>query len=146
MKICLACSAGGHLTEILQINPAFIGHKTFFLTFLREDSRELKNAYFVEDPKRNPLRAIKTFLQSLSIMRKENPDIIFTTGAGIAVPIAWIAKIFGKKVIFLESFCRVNQPSLSGRLIYPVADLFLVQWKEMLSKYGKKAEYWGRVF
>lgn len=146
MKLCLACSAGGHLTEILQITEAFEEHEAFFVTFLREDSKELKNAYFVDDPKRNFLRLIKTVFQSFSILRKENPDIIFTTGAGVAVPICYLAKIMGKKVIFLESFCRVKTPSLSGKLVYPIADLFLVQWNELLSKYGKKAKYWGAIF
>lgn len=146
MKICLACSGGGHLTELLQVKEAFRGHNTFFLTNFREDTKELKNAYFIDDPKRNPLILIKSIFQSLSIFRKEKPDIVFTTGAGVAVPICYLAKIAGKKVIFLESFCRVKLPSFSGRLIYPIADLFLVQWEEMLSRYGKKAKYWGAVF
>lgn len=146
MKICLTCSAGGHLTETMHVMDAFRGHKTFFVTFLREDSKELKNAHFIEDPKRNPLRMIKTIAQSFSILRKERPDIVFTTGAGVAVPICWLAKLMGKKVIYLESFCRVKEPSLSGRLIYPIADIFLVQWENMLSKYGKKAKYWGGAF
>ncbi|VVB60007.1 UDP-N-acetylglucosamine--N-acetylmuramyl-(pentapeptide) pyrophosphoryl-undecaprenol N-acetylglucosamine transferase [uncultured archaeon] len=146
MKICLACSAGGHLAELLQVKAAFRGHDTFFVTFLREDSKELKNAYFIEDPRRNPLRLIKTIFSSLSILKKENPDVILTTGAGVAVPICWLAKIMGKKVAYLESFCRVKEPSLSGKLVYPIADLFLVQWEGMLSKYGKKAKYWGAVF
>ena len=146
MKICLACSAGGHLTETMQVMDAFRGHKTFFVTFLREDSKELKNAYFIEDPKRNLLRLVKTVFQSISILKKEKPDIVFTTGAGVAVPICWLAKLMGKKVIYLESFCRVKEPSLSGRLIYPIADIFLVQWENMLSKYGKKAKYWGGIF
>lgn len=146
MKLCLACSAGGHLTEIQQLTAAFKTHKTFFITFLREDSKHLKNAYFIEDPKRNPLRLIKTIFQSYSVLKKENPDAIVTTGAGVAVPMCYLAKIMGKKVIFLESFCRVNEPSLSGKFVYPIADLFLVQWNDMLMHYGKKAKYWGAVF
>ncbi len=146
MKICLACSAGGHLAELLQVKAAFRGHDTFFITFLREDSKSLKNAYFIEDPKRNPLLLIKTIFQSCSILKKEKPDVIISTGAGVAVPACYLAKLMGKRVIFLESFCRVKTPSLSGKLVYPIADVFLVQWKEMLSKYGKKAKYWGAVF
>ncbi|MBU4246304.1 MAG: PssD/Cps14F family polysaccharide biosynthesis glycosyltransferase [Nanoarchaeota archaeon] len=146
MKICLACSAGGHLTEIQQIMAAFKTHKTFFITFLREDSKNLENAYFVEDPRRNPLLFIKTIFQSYSILKKENPAMIVTTGAGVAIPACYFAKLMGKRVVFVESFCRVNKPSLSGKLIYPIADLFLVQWEEMLSHYGKKAKYWGAVF
>lgn len=146
MKLCLACSAGGHLTEILQILDAFEGHKTFFVTFLREDSKSLKNAYFIEDPKRSPTRLIKAVFQSYRILKKENPDIIISTGAGVAVPACYLAKLLGKKVVFLESFCRVKTPSLSGKIVYPIADLFLVQWKDMLPRYGKKAMYWGAVF
>lgn len=148
MKICLACSAGGHLTEILQLKEIYKKHNHFFLTFKREDSKDLakkENVYFVKDPSRNPLSIVINFFQSLWILLKEKPDVIISTGAGVVMAIYYIARLFRKKTIFIESFCRVKEPSLSGRLIYPVSDLFIVQWKPLLEFYPK-AKYGGSIF
>jgi len=134
------------MAEASFVMDAFKNHDIFYITFLREDTKDLKPAYFVQDPKRNPLALAKNIIQTARILAKEKPDAIFTTGAGVAVPACYIAKLMGKKVIYVESFCRVDTPSFSGKLIYPIANLFLVQWKEMLSKYGSKAKYWGAVF
>ena len=84
-------------------------------------------------------------MQSAVVFFNEKPDVVLTTGAGVAFPIALIAKIFGKKVIYIESFCRITEPSLSGKLFYHISDIFLVQWPEM-KKYFKRAEYYGGVF
>jgi len=73
------------------------------------------------------------------------PDIIMTTGASVALPMCYIAKLFRKRIIFIESFCRVKKPSLFGRLIYHIANLTIVQWEPLL-KYYKRAEYGGYIF
>jgi UDP-N-acetylglucosamine:LPS N-acetylglucosamine transferase len=146
MKICLSCSAGGHLTEMLQLLEAFKGHTTFFMTFREENSKHLKNAYFVKDPKRNPLKILLNILQTLYILAKERPDIIVTTGAGGSIAACFFGKMLGARIIYIEGFARVNTKSLTGRIIYPIADLFLVQWKPLLKLYGRKARYRGSVF
>ncbi len=148
MKLCIACSAGGHLTEIKQIEEYYKKHEHFFITFKRFDSIELaeKNkVYFVVDPKRNPFKFAWNFFQSLKILLKEKPDAIISTGAGIALPALFIAKLMGKKTVFIESFCRIKKPSFSGKIAYKFADLFLVQWKENL-KFYPKAKFKGAVF
>lgn len=148
MKLCIACSAGGHLSEIQQIEKYYKKHDYFFITFKRFDSAELakKNqVYFVADPKRNPLDLIHNFIQSFFILIKEKPDAVISTGAGIALPALFIAKLMGKKTVFIESFCRINSASFSGKIAYVFAGLFLVQWKENL-KFFPKAEFKGAVF
>lgn len=148
MKICIVCSAGGHLTEISQLREVFRKYDYFFLTAKRKDTKDLaksEKVIFITDPGRSPLRLLKNICQSILVIRKENPDVILSTGAGIAIPTCYIAKMLGKKVVFLESVCRINNPSLSGKLAYPIADLFLVPRKSLLSKYGKKSKYWGAV-
>ena len=148
MKICLACSGGGHLSELLQLEDFYKNKEHFFLTFRRPNSEELskkEKTYFVADPKRNPIRLLVNLWQSAVVFFNEKPDVVLTTGAGVAFPIALIAKIFGKKVIYIESFCRITEPSLSGKLFYHISDIFLVQWPEM-KKYFKRAEYYGGVF
>lgn len=143
MKICLACSAGGHLIEMLQIMEAFDGHETFFLTFKRIDTKDL-NGYFVMDPRRNPIRLLVNVLQSLYVFMKEKPKVVVSSGAGVAIPMCYIGKLLGAKIIFIETFCRPIGGSLSGKLTYPISGLFLVQWKSQLKVYNR-AVYGGCV-
>lgn len=148
MKICCASSAGGHLTELLQLKETFENRKHYFLTDKRLDSKELadrEKVFFVECPRRNPLKLIVNLWQSMRIFLKEKPDVVISTGADTAIATCLIAKLFGKRVVFLESFCRIREKSLSGRIMYRLADLFLVQWRENIEFYPK-AEYAGSVF
>ena len=148
MKICLACSAGGHLSELLQLEKFYKKHKHFFLTFKRQDSEYLakkEKVYFVKDPVHNPLNIIINFFQSLRVFLLQRPDVIISTGAGVVVATYYIAKLFGKKIIFIEGFCRVKKPSIPGRMIYPISDLFIVQWKSLL-KFYPKSKHGGPIF
>ncbi len=133
------------MTELMQIKEAFEGYDYFLVTFKREDTKNL-SAYYVEDPKRNPLKFLKNLFQAARVLVKEKPDVIITTGAGVVVPLCYLGKILGAKVIFIESFARIDTKSFSGMAIYPIADLFFVQWKSLLKGYGKKAKYGGSVF
>lgn len=149
LKLCLACSAGGHLTELSHLKECYSEYIHFFITFKRIDTIELKKygkVYFVDDPERSLKGFIKCLIQSFKILLKEKPDVVISTGAGVAIPACYLSKIFfGSRVIFIESFCRIEKPSLSGRIIYPISDMFLVQWKSMLEKYGEKAIYRGAI-
>ena len=83
--------------------------------------------------------------KSLYIYFKIKPKIVITTGTHTAVPMCYIAKIFGSKVIFIETFANRETKTLAGRFVYPIADLFIVQWEEMLKIYPK-AVYFGGVY
>jgi len=149
MKICLISSAGGHLTQMLQLENLWKKYDSFYVTERKETSKNLTkkfNSYFIKDPGRNLFNLCLAFFQTFLIFLKENPDIIITTGGGIAVPMSYIGKLFGKKIIFIESLSRVKNLSITGKFLYPISDLFLVQWKFLLKKYGNKAKYGGRVF
>ena len=146
MKIGVVCSDGGHLTEMSQLMGAFEGHETFFITYNVVGGRDLGKAYQLKILKKNPLRYLSAIPTIAKILRKEKPDLIVSNGAEIAIPTLYLAKLFGIKIIFIESWCRINKPSTTGKLIYPIADVFLVQWRQLLKKYGKKAEYKGGVF
>jgi beta-1,4-N-acetylglucosaminyltransferase len=149
LKICLACSPGGQLTELQRLMPAFEGKEYFFVTHRSEYSRHLERAYFIpytEGYLRERLTWLKTIFIALRILRKERPDVVISTGGGeIAVPFCYAGKLLGAKVIFIETLARITSKSAAGKLIYPIADLFLVQWEPLLKKYGTKAQYWGNV-
>ena len=147
-KICLACSAGGHLTELLQLEKAWQGKPHYFVSDKRLNAIDLskkEKVFFVSCPRRNPINLTINFVQSLWLFLWQRPSIVISTGADTAIPTCLIAKLFGKKVVFIESFCRIKQPSLSGKIMYRLADLFLVQW-EQNKEFFPKAVFAGSVF
>ena len=75
------------------------------------------------------------FFEQLFIYLLERPDIVITTGAGLVIPMCLIAKFFKKKVIYIESFARINSINKSGKFLYKYADLFIVQWQSLLKIY-----------
>ena len=148
MKICLVSSAGGHFTETVQLLEAFEGHEFFFVTW--HSSREadvtaLAPAYFMEPFGTSPVRLLLAFPKVFSILRREKPDVMVSLGAEIALPFFYLGKLLRIKTIFIESWCRLTDLSKTGRLLYPVTDLFLVQWPQLLSVCGDKARYEGAV-
>jgi len=150
MKICLAASAGGHLTQMLRLMDAFEDHDVFFVTIKAKSSENLSNACYLRDTA-GPTKIHMIFnmvivaIQSLRIILRERPRVIVSTGADVTIPICYIGKFFGVKIIFIESLSRLTSKSGAGKIIYPITDLFLVQWESLLGKYGKKAKYWGKV-
>jgi len=132
-----------------RLMPAFEGKEYFFVTYKSEYSQHLERAYFIEYKVgylRERITWLKTIFIALRILLKERPDVLISTGGGeIAIPFCYVGKLLGAKVIFIETLARVTTRSAAGKLIYPLADLFLVQWETLLKKYGKKAQYWGNV-
>lgn len=145
MKVCITCSHGGHLTEILQIMDSFQGHETFFITYESVRSDSIKNKYTIKNIGKNPLKFLICLPTIFNVLRREKPDVVVSTGAEIAIPVFYIARLLGIRTIFIESVCRVSNLSMTGKLIYPASNVFLVQWEQLLTKCGKKGQYWGRV-
>ena len=149
-KLCFICSSGGHLAELLPVGKR-LGkkHDHFWITFrnpMTNNTLKGEKYYLVHDPIRNPVIFLKLVFHSLLLFLKERPDVVVTTGAGMAVPFSILAKMFGSRLIFIESFCRTDGPSLSGRALYRFSDKFYVQWEQNLQHYGNKAEYFGGIY
>lgn len=148
LKICLVCSHGGHYAQIMQLVDAFEGHKTFLVTYRSKITQNLKGAFTLRHygemfwiiP-----TLISATVQAIVILSLLRPAAIVSTGSEIAIPFAYIGKLMGIRIIFIESLTRARSKSFTGRIVYPVADLFLVQWSHMASKYGPKALWAGRV-
>jgi beta-1,4-N-acetylglucosaminyltransferase len=145
MNICLVCSHGGHLTELLCLKEAFEGHETFFITYDSPRTRSLERKYLLQNIGTNPLLMARAFVSTVRILLKEKPKLIVSTGSEIAIPAFYLAKILRIKTIFIESWTRVDRPTGTGKIVYPVSDIFLVQWEQLLSRYGKKARYEGAI-
>ncbi len=150
-KYCFAASMGGHLEEIACLKEIAKECDSFLLTEkggFQEISFCNKTRHVLQINRREKtfiFKFIILWLQSLKIMLEEKPDSVISTGALATFPICVIAKLFGKKVIYIESFARVDEPSLTGKLMYHVADLFIVQWEEMMEFYPN-AVYGGGIF
>lgn len=146
MTVCVICSAGGHLSEALAA-VAEVTAECYFVTYDEPHVRDRltgREVFYVVDPHISPLLYLKNAWQSLRILLRKRPKVIVSTGAGIALATCFLAKLAGKKIIFIENGARVTTPSRTGRLIYPIADLFIVQWKPLLRHYPK-AVYGGTL-
>lgn len=150
-KICLISSSGGHLEQIKQLKEIINRYDCFFVVTRTKATESMKEKhYIVSDMNRSNklaliIRMIKMFFEQFKIFIKEKPDTIITTGAGVVIPMCIIAKLFRKKVVYIESFARINTPNKTGKLIYKFADLFIIQWEE-LKKYYPNAIYGGWIY
>lgn len=156
-KIGVVTGSGGHLTEALNVMEAFKGHDVFLVVHSFPSLREIE----LEEVARIYrlriilgysslfavfLTAFVNLFQFIQIFWKEKPSILFSTGAEIAVPAFYIGKIlFRTQLIYLETLTRVKGLSYTAKVLYPIVDLFLVQWPELLKKVGPKAVYGGRL-
>lgn len=136
-KVCVVCSAGGHLSEAIEALVETSEPK-YFITFGEPHARmRLKDeeAYFIIDPHTSLFKYLLNFLQSFVLFVRKRPKIIFSTGSGIALATCILGKLFGSKIIYLETGARISTPSRTGKLMYRLADVFIVQWKPLLYHY-----------
>lgn len=149
LKICLVGSSGGHLTHLYMLKPFWEKHDRFWVTFDKEDARSLlqgEKFYPAYYPSNRSIKAliINTW-RALKILPKERPDIIISSGAASAVPFFWLGKLWGAKTIYIEVFDRIDAPTVTGKMVYPVTDRFIVEWEEMIDVYPKAINL-GSIF
>lgn len=149
MKICLVGSSGGHLTHLYMLRQTWEKYDRFWVTFNKEDANSIlkkEKVYHCYFPtNRNITNLIKNTFLAYRVLKKEKPDLIISSGAAVAVPFFWLGKMRGSKLIYIEIFDRIDKPTLTGRLVYPITDVFIVQWEEMKKVYPKAVNF-GSVF
>ena len=149
LKVCLVGSSGGHLTHLYMLKPLWKDMNRFWITFDKIDANsilkgeQVYHCYFPTN--RNIKNLIKNTFLAIKILRKEKPDLIISSGAAVAVPFFWLGKISGAKTVYIEVFDRINKPTLTGKLVKPVTDKFIVQWDEMKEVY-KDSINLGSIF
>ena len=156
IKVAVICSPGGHLAQSISVLEAFKDCETFMISYAFPNLKGFQDERFRRVYLLKYIRGkrvglfITLFISLFSVLRiffRERPEVLFSTGSEIAIVPFWIGKfLFGTKLIFLETASRVSEPSLTGKILYPVSDLFLVQWPSLLEKVGKKALYRGCVY
>jgi UDP-N-acetylglucosamine:LPS N-acetylglucosamine transferase len=147
--LMLVCSSGGHLQQMLALKPVWERYRHVWVTFDKSDTRSLlseERVVYAHSPtNRNAKNLLRNLVLAWTVLRKVRPRILLTTGAGVAVPFAWIGRLLGVKIVYVESFTRIEGPSLTGRLVGPIAHRSYVQWPEM-EQLVPRAQYAGNVF
>ncbi|CUU50740.1 PssD/Cps14F family polysaccharide biosynthesis glycosyltransferase [Clostridium beijerinckii] len=141
MKVCFITSSGGHLTHLIQLKEWWKDKERFWVTFEKEDSKSIlkdEKKYWCYFPtNRNIKNLIKNMFLSIKILLKEKPDLIVSTGAAPAIPFFYIGKLFGAKVVYIEVYDRIEKPTITGKVVYPISDLFILQWEEQKKFYPR---------
>jgi len=149
MKICLVGSSGGHLTHLYMLKPFWHDKDRFWVTFDKEDAKSLlqgEKMYPCYYPSNRSIKALFiNTIRAIKILPKEKPDLIISSGAAPAIPFFYIGKILGAKTIYIEVFDRIDTSTITGKLVYPITDKFIVQWEKMKQVYPKSI-YFGSVF
>jgi beta-1,4-N-acetylglucosaminyltransferase len=145
----LVASNGGHLLQLSQLRDNWAADERHWVTFDKPDARSMlagESVTYAHHPtNRNIPNLLRNLRLAYRLLRRLRPRAVVTTGAGVAVPFCWLGRLMGVRVVYIESFARVNDPSLTGRLVHPVAHRFFVQWPGML-RHFPKAEYRGGLF
>jgi beta-1,4-N-acetylglucosaminyltransferase len=148
-EVLLVASNGGHLLQLLQLADLWPRERRHWVTFEKSDAVSLltdeKTTWAHHPTNRNIPNLIRNFWLALKIVRRGKIQAIVTTGAGVAVPFVIVGRFAGVNIVYIESMARITAPSLTGRLIYPFANTFIVQWPE-IQRYFKRARWFGTVF
>jgi UDP-N-acetylglucosamine:LPS N-acetylglucosamine transferase len=154
-KVMFISSTGGHLSEMMQLAPMFNKYESFIITEKTKSNMYLKDkypnkvGYMVYGTKSNmllyPFKLLYNCFKSLFYYIKIRPKVIITTGAHTAGPMCCIGKLFGSKIVYIETLANISTKTITGRVIYHFADLFIVQWESMLKLYPK-AVYGGWIY
>ncbi len=151
-KLAFIASSGGHLEQLTMLRPLMENYDSFVITEKTpyQPSHYCKRSYEIRQVNRHELLFIPKLMlnacSSMCIFLKERPDIVITTGALAVIPFCLISKVlFRRKLIFIESFAKVDSPTMTGSLLYRFADRFYVQWESMLKVYPD-AIYLGGIY
>lgn len=137
------------MTHLFMLKPFWNDKERFWVTFDKEDARSLlkdERQYHCYYPTNRSAKAlvINTML-AIRLLLKERPDVIISSGAAVAVPFFYIGKLLGSKLIYIEVFDRIDKPTITGKIVYPIVDKFIVQWEEMKRVYPKAINL-GSIF
>lgn len=134
MKILFVTSPGGHLGQIVPLQKWWEAHSRTWVTFRQADAEKAlsdEDVIWAFSPTtRNIINALRNLRLAIPTLHRLKPDVVVSVGAGVSVPFFIAARFLGIRTVFIESIDRVTLPTLSGRICYPLSDLFCIQWEE----------------
>jgi beta-1,4-N-acetylglucosaminyltransferase len=141
VRVVLVCSSGGHLIQLHQLKPWWEKHERTWVTFDLPDGRSLLDGEDVvwayHPTTRNVRNAVRNLMLAVRLLPRYRPDVVVSDGAGVAFPFFVVARFLRIKTVYLEVYDRIDSGTLTGRLCYPFADLFLLQWPEQQVRYPR---------
>ncbi len=136
------------LLKLLERSKCWPHQPSFYVTTLEALAGKLRQkgpVYIIGECNRQiPMKIFGVLARSLKIIIKERPDVVITTGSLPLAIVCLSAKLFGAKIIWIDSIANIERFSMSGRMVLPFADLFLTQWPELAEKYDN-VEYAGAL-
>ena len=146
-KLLLVSSTGGHFEQLKMLKV--LGEK-YKISIVTEKAKfdEKADYYMVPTGSDDWLvlfKSLSNLFKALLIWLKEKPDVLISTGTMAVLPFALLAKITGKKIIYIETFAKIHDRTRTGTIMYKFADLFIIQW-ESLRKYYPDAVYGGCIY
>ena len=141
------CSPGGHLLQMRALGPAWREHEATWVTLPGADVERLlegQDVVLAHGPTNRSLgKLFRNLALAWKVVRKNRPEAILSTGAALAVPFFLVGKLHGAKLVYVESLTRTQSLSLTGRMVYPIADAFFVQWPKATRM--RRARYLGSL-
>jgi UDP-N-acetylglucosamine:LPS N-acetylglucosamine transferase len=148
-RCLLVASGGGHLSELAELCEGWPLEAQHWVTFDSPLARALlagRSVSYAHGPtNRSAGKLARNLVLAWRLVRRHRPRTIVTTGAGVAVPFCYVGRLLGCRIVYVECLSRVRAPSLTGRLVQPVAHDFYVQWPELVARY-RRARYAGTVY
>ena len=134
MRVLLVCSSGGHLAQLIALRPWWERHDRVWVTFDTPDARSLLGGERVVWAHSPTTRNIPNLIRNLGVasrvLHRYRPEVVVSDGAGVALPFFLLGRLYGAKRVYVEVCDRIDTPTLTGRLCYPLSELFLLQWEE----------------
>ncbi|MGH4038736.1 MAG: PssD/Cps14F family polysaccharide biosynthesis glycosyltransferase [Sphaerochaeta sp.] len=151
VKICFTSSSGGHFEQLMMLKPLMEKYDSYVVTEkldydVKAGSVPVK--YVMQINRTDKfffLKFLFNIVKSFGIVVTNRPDVVISTGALAAVPLMVWTKVFGGKVVYIESFAKIDTPNISGKIAYKFADQFYIQWESM-RKFYPNAIYKGGIY
>jgi beta-1,4-N-acetylglucosaminyltransferase len=147
-RVLLVCSTGGHLLQLHRLRPWWAQRERMWVTFDLPDAASLLRSESVVHASGPTTRSVRNLLRNFVLaartFRRYHPDAVVSNGAGVAFPFFVLARLHRVETVYIEVYDRIDSPSLTGRLCYPITDLFLVQWDSQ-KRFYPKAKVLGRL-
>lgn len=148
-RVLLVASGGGHAVQLFHLASWWHDRARLWVTFDQEDTRSLLAGEQVlrayQPTTRNLKNLCRNAVLALRVVHRYRPDVVVSTGAAVALPFFLAGRLFGARTVYLEVYDRVDSATVTGRLCYPFASLFLVQWEEQRRFYPRGVLV-GRIF
>jgi UDP-N-acetylglucosamine:LPS N-acetylglucosamine transferase len=132
-------SSGGHLAQLLALRPWWADRERHWVTFRTPDAESLLAGESVDWAHHPTTRSVRNLARNtvvaLTVLRHRRPDVIVSTGAGVALPFFVLGRLAGIPTVYIEVYDRLETRSLTARLCRPFTTAMLVQWEEQRALY-----------